>query len=160
MILTKKKNVKKSKSKTNSKYKSKSISNSRTRKHFNKSKKNDLRTRKMRGGSMKGSMPGPQKGSMPGMQGPPKGSMQGPVLKASPFYNPKPQFYNPPVLKPDPILPLYRQKAVIRRPMINLQKSTTYTEPEKANLYGSVKGYRLNTLRGPSPSGYELLAPR
>ena len=48
-ILTKKKNVKKSKSKTNSKYKSKSISNSRTRKHFNKSKKNDLRTRKMRG---------------------------------------------------------------------------------------------------------------
>ena len=158
MILTKKKNVKKSKSKTNSKYKSKSISNSRTRKHFNKSKKNDLRTRKMRGGSLSKGVPGPQKGSMPGPQ---KGSMSGPVLKASPFYRPIPVDD----WKPDPISPLSRygvgREAMRKRPsMTNLTKSETiYTQPETGNWYGSVTGYRLNKLRGPSPSGYEILAP-
>jgi hypothetical protein len=144
MILTKKKNIKKSKSKTNSKYKSKSISNSRTRKHFNKSKKNDLRTRKMRGGM-------PKFGSMPG---PPKSSMSGPVLKASPFY------------KPVPISPLSRhglgREAMRKRSRnsnINLMKSTPiYTEPEKGN-YGTVQGTGLQKLRA-SPSGYDLLAPR
>jgi len=140
MILTKKKNVKKSKSKTNSKYKSKSISNSRTRKHFNKSKKNDLRTRKMRGGSMPKGMPGPPKI---------KSSM--PVLKASPFYRPAPQ--EPP--KPDPISSLSRRGAM-RRP--NLMKSSTiYSQPEKG--YDTVQSNYRPNLR-PGLSGYDLLASR